>query len=190
MNDDDILKKCDHIIEQPMLTEEGFLNEACMNELAAAINNMPETWERLAHDPEWNEKQWIFTSSISGYLANAAVRIYGKCPPNLVQIVDYVGVCLHKEFKKREGIKNAYDIMCQLTLCEINKMLWDILGDLSLFQEWNIKEVMGDNWLDLSAVLHYVCLNVRSEWRDNKRFDEAFEREHGDQAAGESDGRK
>lgn len=58
----------------------------------------------------------------------------------------------------------------------INKTLWDILGDLTLFQEWNTEEVMGENWLDLSAILHNVCLDVRSEWRNEKRFDEEFRR--------------
>lgn len=178
-----------HMLSQPLVTEEGFLNEACMNELAAAINNMPETWERLAHEPEWNEQRWIFSSAISGYLANTAVRFYRKCPPNLVQIVDYVATCLYREFEKRENFKNRDDIMCQWSLCEINKMLWDILGDLTLFQEWNTEEIMGENWLDLSAVLHRVCLDIRTEWRNDKRFDEEFEREYEEQAAGESDER-
>lgn len=169
-----------HMLSQPLITEEGFLNEACMNELNAAINNMPETWERLANDPEWTERQWIFSSTISGYLANTAVRLYRKCPPNLVHIIDYVATCLYRDFENREHCKDHDDIMAQWSLCEINKMLWDILGDLAPFKEWNTEKVMGEKWLDLSAVLHNVCLDVRSEWRNNKRFDEAFEREHGD----------
>ncbi len=176
-----------HMLSQPLTTEEGFLNEACMNELAAAINNMPETWERLANDPEWSERQWIFSSTISGYLVNTAVRFYRKCPPNLVQIVDYVATCLYRDFEKRENSKDRNDIMCQLSLCEINKMLWDILGDLSLFQEWNIKETMGEDWLDLSAVLHNVCLDIRREWRENKLFDEKFKCKHGKLVAGKFD---
>ena len=164
-----------HILTQPLVTEEGFLNEACMNELAAAINNMPETWERLANDPEWSEKQWIFASHISGYLASAAVHFYGKCPPNLVQIIDYVAACLFREFEKIEHFKDRDDIMSKLSLCEINKMLWDILGDLELFKQWNTEEVMGKKWFDLSALLHSVCLDVRRDWRENERFDKKFE---------------
>lgn len=168
-----------HMLSQPLTTEEGFLNEACMNELAAAINNMPESWERLANYPEWCTKGWIFASDISGYLAGNAVKLYKKCPPNLVSVVDYVATCLYREFEKRDHFKDKQlnDIICQLSLCEINKMLWDILGDLSIFQEWNTEEVMGKYWLDLSALLHNVCLDVRRSRRENKRFDDQFESE-------------
>lgn len=174
------------MLSQPLLTEEGFVNEACMNELSSWIDNMPETWERLADNPEWNEQRWIYTSAISGYLAHWAVRLYRKCPPNLVQVVDYVATCLRREFEKRDGIGDLDDIMCQMSLCEINKMLWDILGELKVFTAWNTEEVMGENWLDLSAVLHNVCLSIRNEWREDKRFNEEYEKQYGPLGGDES----
>lgn len=188
---EDILDQCDHIIEQPLLTEEGFINEACMNELAAAIKNMPEAYDRLSGDPEWNTPRWTRWRHIVSGVAQWAIRNIsddrndeeGKTvlinspvfPPGLENVLGYLGTCLRKD--------KIFDELgyANLSLCQINKMLHDILmEDGSVFVSWNTEETMGEAWLDLSALLHNACLSIRDERRDNDRFDARFKAEHGE----------
>jgi hypothetical protein len=178
MTNDDILKKCDHIIEQPLLTEEGFLNGACLNELHSAIKNIPPTYIRLQDNPEWTVKRITNYKEITGYCANWAIRQGYKephmaHPPNLEKVVSYLQACIRKEFDN--------DGWANLSLCDISKMLHGVLYEqsISVFDDWNKEEVMGHNWLDLDALLHNVCLSIRDERRANDRFDKKFEEEHG-----------
>lgn len=190
-NNEDILKNCDHILEQPLLTEDGFINPACMNELESAIKNMPNTYERLAGDLEWSTPRWVFWRHIVGALAMWAVRqipcetsnwetmknepldapVY---PPGLEKIIGYVGTCIKPKFDSHG--------MAELSLCQINKMLHDILMDqgISIFDGWNTPEVMGKGWLDLHALLHNVCLTIRDERRAHDKFDAEFEAKYGE----------
>ena len=62
------------ILSQPLLTEEGFINEACINELTAAINNIPPAHERLKDDLEWSTKRWTNLRDITGSLAFSAIH--------------------------------------------------------------------------------------------------------------------
>lgn len=165
------------MLTQPLLTEEGFLNEACMNELSAFLNNMPRTYERCKDDPEWNTKRWLFWRDIVGALALWSIRNIGNDvnapihPPNLEKVLGFVGACLRPKFDKSG--------MAELSLCEINKMLFDILYDeLDLFMRWNTEECMGKHWLDLDALLHNVCLSIRSERRENDLFDKKFKEDY------------
>jgi len=200
MDNDDILKKCDYVCEQPLTTEEGFINPAAINELTAAINNIPPTHERLAGDPEWSEKRWTHWRHIVGALAYWAIRnisddyseknndgdwvnvfahdspIY---PPGLEKIIGYVGTCLRKK-SDTEDVMGKFGFI-ELSLCDINRMLHDFLmdQDMSIFDGWNTEEIMGKHWLDLDALLHNVCLTIRDERRDDARFEAEFRKEHG-----------
>jgi hypothetical protein len=160
----------EHILSQPLLTEEGFVNEACMNELSAAIANIPPTHERLSNDIEWSAKIYTCYRDITaafGYVLIAqfqdtdqfAEQLEKPPPfaPGLEEMVGYLTACIRPEFD-RLGYK------C-ISLCEINKMCWDILGDSKRFNSWNTKECLGSHWLDLNALLHNVCLIIR----DNRR---------------------
>ena len=64
-------------------------------------------------------------------------------------------------------------------MCEIKKMLFDILEGTEQFDAWNTKECLGSDWLDLDALLHNVCISIRDERRTHKAFDDKFEKEHG-----------
>ncbi|KKL03609.1 hypothetical protein LCGC14_2624400 [marine sediment metagenome] len=183
-----------HFINEPFLTEEGFVNEACMNELGEAIRNMPKTYERLSHNLEWSEKRWTFRKEITRSFAKwATSQSSYPCPEGLEKIIDYLDICLKKEVDWGE------DEMAKLSLCEINKLLYDILYEqgLSVFDDWNVPKkewrdtvfmCIGEaeranpdyGYISLDALLHNVCLDIRTERRENDRFDAKFKEKYGE----------
>jgi len=171
MKDTDI-----EMMTQPLTTEEGFLNEACMNELEAAIATMPPSYERLANNPEWSTPIFIGYREIVGYFAHWAVRnIRGDdpiFPPGLEKMIGLLTTIIRPKFEDIAGERWA-----NLTLCEINKMLHDALWEEPIFNSWNDSEVVK-GWLDLHALLHNVCISIRNEKRESDRFNERFEKEN------------
>ena len=176
------------MMSQPLFTEEGFINEAGMNELSSAINNMPKTYDRLANDDEWSIKkgQWIFRKYIVGSFAKWACRQSPyNCPDNLETTCKYLDACLKRYFDwGKIG-------MIELSLIEINKACWDILKDFKPFLDWNeckkgktpgisfSSSFDGPtdpdyDFIDLDALLHNVCLDIRSERREDDAFDKEF----------------
>ena len=61
------------MLSQPLLTEEGFVNEACLNELNKAIKNSPKSYDRLDDNSEWMDKRWTFKDHITSGLAKYAI---------------------------------------------------------------------------------------------------------------------
>jgi hypothetical protein len=183
------------IIKEPFLTEDGFVNEACMNALSKAIDNMPKSYERLSSDPEWSEKRWTFKHDITGAFAKWAVRQSAyNCPSNIENVISYLSTCLEREVNWDECVG-----MAQLSLCDINKLLYDILYEkgISYFDDWNKakknwketdyecldraeREDPDYGFIDLDALLHNVSLDIREERRANDKFDKEFEEEHKD----------
>ena len=74
MSKKDPLDDIEMITDEPLMTEEGFLNPACMNAMEAAFRNSPKTYDRLSRDREWNGKKdrWVFRSYIVGSFAKYA----------------------------------------------------------------------------------------------------------------------
>lgn len=176
------------MLPESMFTEEGFENPNFGPALAAAIDNMPETYERLADDPEWNTPRWTNYREVVGALAQWAIRniaddtcadgpIDGPAfPPKFENVLGYVSACLKSQFMKL----NTCDPLvgcAEVSLCDINRMLHGILTieEFAPFMAWNTKEAMGLAWLDLSALLHNVCLTIRMERRENDRNYKEFE---------------
>lgn len=176
------------MIDEPLLTEDGFINPACMNALEAAIKNMPKTYDQLSDEPEWNIPRWTHYREITAGLAYCAVKqflddypddedntIYEPKPPahapNLEKIIGFLHACIRPKFDKNGS---AF-----LSLCDISKMLYDILygQGVSVFDDWNKKEVMAMHWIDLDALLHNVCLLIRQDRREFDRFNERFHKE-------------
>ena len=163
-----------HMLTQPLLTEEGFVNEACINELESHIQNMPPDWERLADDPEWSTKIYLRWRDITGYLANWAIRNISDndptpYPPKLESVIGYLNACIRPKFDKL-----GY---AHFTLCEINKMLHEILMPEQMFLDWNDSKIIK-GWLDLDALIRNVCLSIRDEKRESDRFHAKFEKEN------------
>lgn len=153
-------------LSQPFLTEDGFVNPACMAELEAAIEAMPPTYERLSGDPEWTTPGWVFLREIAGHLACWAVRQGARPAPNIEKAVDYLIRSLRGRFDGNE--------MAELSLCDVNRMLHEVMFDLPEFAAWNTVECLGADWLDLHALLHNVSLSIRQERRANADFDRRF----------------
>lgn len=168
------------MIPEPFLTEEGFVNPACMNALAAAIDGIPPTYERLAGDPEWSKPGWLFRWQITASLAKWAIwQSPYHMPEHLMDVVGYLDACL-----RRDVVWNSIG-MAQLSLVQINKLLHDILMDkgVTYFDVWNVPkkgkhetkftsahdgpEDPDYDFIDLHALLHNVCLDIRDELRRN-----------------------
>ena len=196
---DDEEKKHDPEIEmlsQPLTTEDGFLNEACMNELSAAFNAMPPDYDRLGDDPEWSTKKdmWIFRQYITGAFAKAACVLSPYCcPAHLSEVVGYLN----------EALKTYFDWdahgMLELSLCEINFALHTILMDqgITYFDAWNESkrpsnskidfvsamdgvEDPDDGYISLDVLLRNTCLDIRMERRASRVFDRNFEQDWAD----------
>lgn len=169
------------MLTQSLLTEEGFLNEACMNELEAAINNMPETYERLADDPEWTAPAWTGATEMVGLLARYAIQQSVGVPPRLADVIGFAHTAIARD-QRFVSWGDSIGKYANISLCDVNRLMWDILRDLQPFNDWNKAEVMcplGLQWIDLSALLHNVCLSLRTERREFSAFNAKFEEEHG-----------
>jgi len=165
-------------LENTLFTEDGFLNEACINELNAAIANTPETYERLSDNIEWNTKRLTSYRDITGALAYWLIKQFAGYEkdtppahaPGLEEAVSFLTACIRSKF-------DDYGFG-MFSLCDINKLCWEVLSDLPRFKSWNEKVTMGACWLDLSALLHNVCLTIRQERREFDAFDAKFEEEN------------
>jgi hypothetical protein len=189
MNDDP------EMISQPLLTEGGAINSACVNELEAVIGAMKPTHIRLSGDEEWNNRkdQWTFRKDIVGAFAMWACRQspYGV-PEGMENVCKYLFAAL-----KSCAEWGPHD-MVEASLCDINRWLHEILMDQGVteFDAWNRCRV-GETpeiqftsafdgptdpdreFIDLHALLHNVCLTIREERRRNRAFDAKFEAQHG-----------
>jgi len=167
------------MLTQPLLTAEGFVNEACINELNAAVRNMPESYDRLENNPEWSLPVCTVDIDILGALANSAVQRFGCCPPDLELIIGYARECFRRDvFTDDHWDKTDKFRLADISLCDINRRLWEYIGDLPQFMAWNDSEV-HENWIDLSACLHQTCILVRNDRRHFRSFNEGFDRKHG-----------
>lgn len=186
----------DDVIKEPLLTEDGFVNPVCMSELEAAISDISPTYQRLSDDAEWTSNRFTCRKEIVGAFAMWACRQspYG-CPTGLEIVCKYLNECLKTECEWNSG-----DIpWARLSLCDINKMLYDILYEkgVKAFDSWNecvagktpniaftSRYGQGDNYdpdrdfIDLDALLHNVCLTIRDERRKSDEFDKRFDAEH------------
>lgn len=164
-----------HMLTQPLTTEEGFLNEACLNELEAWITNLPNTHERLAGEPEWEEKHWLSWRQIVGGLAYWAVRQIEwpdttPFPPKLESVIGFFAAVTRPRFDKQG--------LAQLSLIDVATMLYEVLTPEPMFQAWNDAKVLK-GWLDLDALICNICITIRTEQRAFDEFNRKFEAEHG-----------
>ena len=186
INEDDF----DEMLEEPLMTEDGSVNEACLNELDAAIHGMPKSYYRLANDEEWSTERWTNKRDILAAFAKSATMLSPyPCPDNLEAVIKYLDTCLNS------GVEWDNFGANELNLCCINKLLYDILYDqgIEYFDDWNKPK---KNWrdsdfrcfdeaerndpdygfIDLDALLHNTCLDIRMERRAFDKFNAEFEK--------------
>jgi len=158
------------MLSQPLSTEEGFINEACLNELTKAIKNMPKTYERLKNDEEWSKKIIISKKQILGAFAKWAIILSFDYPKGIENVIKYLDKCLVNDVNWYFENKKNNEYFAELSLCEINKMLYDILYEqnITYFDNWN----KGEKFVDLDALLRNVCIDIRTQQRENERFEE------------------
>lgn len=179
------------MLSQPLTTEEGFINPACMNELEATIKGIEPPHVRLAEDPEWSRKAWTFKKEIVGAFAMWACRQspYGV-PDGLENVCKYLNAALQSCAPwNGEG-------MAEVSLCEVNKWLYEILYEQGVeqFDAWNRCKVgptpdiqfscrysntpdPDRDFIDLDALLRNVCTSIRDERRKDKAFNEKIRSE-------------
>jgi hypothetical protein len=91
-------------------------------------------------------------------------------------MIGYLSACTRSKFDKQG--------MAELSLCQIERMLEEILWPENIFQSWNDREVLP-GWLDLYALLRNVCLSIRNERREFDRFNRQFDAENAEVGYGE-----
>jgi hypothetical protein len=161
-------------IDEPLLTDEGFVNPVYLAQLESAIMNMPNIYERTSGDPEWETKHYIYWRQITGGLAHWAIRNISTLddtpfPPKLESVIGFLSTCIRPKFDK-EGCT-------QLSLRDVAKLLYDTLMPEKIFLDWNDAKILP-GWLDLDALVCGVCVGIRNEWRTNAEFDRKFEAEY------------
>ena len=190
----DLLKNVE-MIKQPLLDSEGRLNPACMNEILATIGDVKPTYKRLAGDGEWNKKVMTFRREIVAAFAQSACRLspYGV-PDGLENVCKYLNECLKTEFEWKSSYYMQY---CELSLCDINKALHDILYEKGVaeFDAWNrckkgeTPEVQFTSaqsgpihpdydFISLDVLMHHTCIIIRNDRREFNRFNAEFEKRH------------
>lgn len=161
------------MLPEPLFTEDGFINEAGFKGLENAINNIPPAYERLKDDIEWSTTSiWGYHDLVGAFCCGAIQCLAATkrtdhvppcLPPNLEKIANFLGACLLKDVDEFGFVR--------WSLCDINRKFHEILLDdspLGLFMEWNNKDgILGEDWLDLHAVLQNVCIILRAQLRDD-----------------------
>lgn len=175
-----------HMIDEPLFNPDGSVNTNAIVKLEDAIT---ETIPRRINDQEWNEKCWTFKKEITGAFAGNAVRASPySCPDDLEKIINYLDAC----FTLDVFSKLTMD-MVEISLNEIEAFLHKYLDDLPQFVQWNERKNKreghgftsahspklkpDDDFIDLDALIRNVCIQIRTQRREEKLFNEKFERE-------------
>jgi hypothetical protein len=179
------------VIDEPLLTEDGDINPEAVDALSEAIEALAPTHIRLADDPEWSSSKdlWLFTHNIVGYFAQWAIRQSPySVPDKLEEVLEQVHL-VFKPFESKNG-------MFCMSLCEINRLLHEYILPLPQTMAWNepkngstesiqfssryTKRDPDDEFIDLHALAHNVCVSIRNERRESYLFDVEFEKKYKD----------
>lgn len=166
------------MLREPLLTEDGFVNPACLKEIESVLKNIPKTHDRLSNDPEWSTPILTHYRDITSGLAHCAVRQFiddidksspPAFPPGLEKVIGFLHACIRKYFDDHG--------FAMMSLCDVSRMLYSVLYDqnVTLFDNWNKKECLGDHWIDLDALIRNVCIGIRMERRELKKWKQTEE---------------
>ena len=178
MDDDKI-----EMLTQPLLTAEGLVNPACMNELENAILQIPPIHERCADDPEWQLKAWVGCGEICGQFARWVIVQACGCPPELHLVVNYLMACIDRD-SRFQSWGDDIGKFAELTLCDVGLLLHETLESMTIFTAWDMPDVMGPlglQWIDIDALFGNVCIGIRNTRRHDHAFRTKFDRDHPDE---------
>jgi len=173
-------KEVDDILTKEFIGELAELGIPIIDpeDLADAINSFPPLHIRMADDPEWTEDCWMYYSEITGWFSHWAVRQIhcgtDDCPFPYPKGFEVVLAHLDDACRQKFGPH-----LFQSSLCRIDEFLHNTLMSFGPFVEWNNTEngVLKKWWLDLHALIGNVIIGIRDERRQDKEFDENFERD-------------
>lgn len=173
------------MLSQPLLTDEGLLNEACLNEMSAAINNMPAQSVRLASEPEYQIRAIMTEDDLIGAIAGVTVPMYSRrgyigLPPGLHEVIGYAAARFRRECEIIEGMNYRY-----ITLIELAEFMEDVARECEQVKAWNDcgNHPEGD-FIDLGAWSRNVVIRIREMRRHSWAFDWKFEKEYSEQERG------
>ncbi len=174
------------MLTQPLTTEDGFINEACVNELEAVIKNMPDTAERMSGDSEWELPGHTFDKSIAGYLSNWIIQQSGGAPECLSNLINCLLTFMRAEVPKdlvAHISEQHSSLLLKVSLCQIASILETTLADIPDWCKLNDKDYMGAqdlDWIDLDACIRNVCTSIRDERRHIEAFERGFAKKYPD----------
>lgn len=169
-----------YMLEQPLTTEDGFVNPACLAELKAAIKNIAKTYNRMAGNAEWSRKDITGVCDIVGAFISTAIEHARGVPPNIQEVAGF----LHASLKTIDGVYDlAEDLpdFLNISLVDINRELYERAYNLDMVRRWNDEEFMKTHectWIDLDALLHMTCVSIRNRRRHDRAFDVLFAERH------------
>ncbi len=188
----------ENTLKEPLSNSDGSLNQDCMAELSEVVANIPKAHDRLSIDPEWSAKRITSKKDILGGFVKYAVRQSPyDCPDHIQEVVLFLAKCLDRDVKW-DDMGFAY-----LSLCEINKLLYDILYEkgVSYFDAWNKSKITRSedlfftsaysnhhpdtDFIDLDALLRNVCIDIRTDRREFDAFNKKFDEENGIKSSGQ-----
>lgn len=145
---------------------------------------------RLGADPEWSAKRHIHVSTLvqafaHGVLSSDPWHKGYRVPPGLDGVLNWIA------FKVQEEFKDC--LVPELSLIEIVERFERWGAEHPQFQKWNECDAPGTvisivsrysdtpdcrQFIDLGALVRNAAIYIRTDRRENDRFEERFRKEH------------
>lgn len=153
----------------------------------------------LQADPEWSTPKWVHVSELVIAFAAGVLRADPwykgyKVPPGFDGVLNWIAFKVQEEFKDQEVTK--------LSLIEIKERFKKWGEEHPQFLKWNESPTPGTiigvvsrysatpearDFIDLDALVHNAALYIRTDRRENDRFEERFKRDHPEAEKGNED---
>lgn len=151
--------------------DEATIRSKAKNEL----DNMSPPYEAYQNDSEWTTKEMTFLTEILGSFSKYAIQLSPYVMPDKLEVVvKYLEACLKRSYNW-EVIEGKY--WAKLSLCEINKMLYEILESFNVVVDWSKPRVDHpynpddpDTYcIDLYSLFFSTCLDLKVQrfYEDN-----------------------
>lgn len=169
-------------LTQPLTTEEGYVNEACLNELTEAIRNLPKYSENP--DLERTLKGYTSLGDLTGEYAKWIIIQAKGAPNTLPHIINYIAAEAKQYFKSFTEYDDGQVLMWEISLNDIAKF-HELIENEPIIAQLNEESFMAPQnleWIDLGALERNVMTGVRNDRRHfaafNFKFDYEWEKDH------------